>query len=93
MPQRAATPPLVQNGDATVYLVLDDFRELGSRPDDSRRSYPVNIDIPCAGGLQCRRGLGGDVCSDVARKVLTRARELDDELPASVRTLVERAWG
>ena len=30
MPQRAATPPLAQNGDSTVYLVLDDFGALGS---------------------------------------------------------------
>jgi hypothetical protein len=30
MPQHAATPPLAQGRDGTVYLVLDDFGELGS---------------------------------------------------------------
>jgi len=33
MAQRAATPPLAQCRDGTVYLVLDDFGELGpARP-------------------------------------------------------------
>jgi hypothetical protein len=32
MPQRAATPPLAQGRDGTVYLVLDDFGELGTDP-------------------------------------------------------------
>jgi hypothetical protein len=59
MPQRAATPPLVQNGDATVYLVLDDFREFGSVFQETGRAkadlttvvadlLPGHIDIPCA---------------------------------------------
>jgi len=30
MLQRAATPPLAQGRDGTVYLVLDDFGEFGS---------------------------------------------------------------
>jgi hypothetical protein len=30
MPQRAAPPPLAHGRDGTVYLVLDDFGELGS---------------------------------------------------------------
>jgi hypothetical protein len=36
-------------------------------------------------------GWARDVSTDIARKVVTRARELDEELPASVCTFVERA--
>ena len=38
-----------------------------------------------------REGWARDVSADIARKVVTRARELDDELPAAVRDFVERA--
>jgi hypothetical protein len=36
-------------------------------------------------------GWARDVSADIARQVLTYARELDDELPAAVRDFVERA--
>jgi hypothetical protein len=37
------------------------------------------------------KGWARDVSADIAREVRTRARELDDELPATVRDFVERA--
>jgi hypothetical protein len=36
-------------------------------------------------------GWARDVSADIAREVRTRARALDDELPAAVRDFVERA--
>jgi len=36
-------------------------------------------------------GWARDVSADIARKVVSRARELDAELPAAVRDFVERA--
>jgi hypothetical protein len=42
MPQRAATPPLAQGRDGTVYLVLDDFGELGSA---FRETDPARADL------------------------------------------------
>ena len=56
MPQRLAMPPLAHSRDGTVYLVLDDFGELGrayretdaAQADSWPISCPVSIDIPCA---------------------------------------------
>ena len=36
-------------------------------------------------------GWARDVSADIARKVVTRARELEQDLPAAVRDFVERA--
>jgi hypothetical protein len=99
MPQRAA-PPLAQKGDDTVYLVLDDFGELGTayREIDAAKADLTTVVADLLSG-QYRRvvafntaeGWARDVSTDIARKVVTRARELDEELPASVCTFVERA--
>jgi hypothetical protein len=45
MPQRAASPPLAQGRDHTVYLVLDDFGELGSafRETDPAKAHLTTI--------------------------------------------------
>jgi hypothetical protein len=103
MPQHAATPPIAQGRDGTVYLMLDDFGELGSayretdaaksRPGDGRRRSLIRSisTSPARGGLEHRRGLGRDVSADTARKVLNYARDLDQVLPAAVRDFVERA--
>jgi hypothetical protein len=59
MPQRAAPPPLTHGRDGTVYLVLDDFGELGSayRETDAAQAdlttvvadlLSGHIDFPCA---------------------------------------------
>jgi hypothetical protein len=37
-------------------------------------------------------GWARDVSADIARRILTRARELEQELPAAVRDFVERVY-
>ena len=103
----AATSPLAHRPEGTVYLVLDDFGELGRayRETDAAQadlktvvaallsspiSCPVNIDIPCAlVAFNTAEGWARDVSADIARRLVTRARELH-ELPAAVRNFVER---
>jgi hypothetical protein len=103
MPQRATTPPLAQKGDGTVYLVLDDFGELGTayRETDAAKAHLTTVVADLLSGqyrhplrvvaFNTAEGWARDVSADIARKVVTRARELDDELPAAVRDFVERA--
>jgi hypothetical protein len=103
MPQRAASPPLAQGRDGTVYLVLDDFGELGSafRETDPARADLTTVVADLLSGqyrhplrvvaFNTAEGWARDVSADIARKVVTCARELDEELPASVCTFVERA--
>src|SRR6266571_5776161 len=45
MPQRSATPPRAQSRDGTVYLVLDDFGELGRayRETDAAQADPKTV--------------------------------------------------
>jgi hypothetical protein len=45
MAQRAATPPLAHSRDGTVYLVLDDFGELGRayRETDAAQADPKTV--------------------------------------------------
>jgi hypothetical protein len=102
MAQHAASPPLAHSRAGTVYLVLDDFGGLGwvsreptrlkptPRPS-SPISYPVNIGIPSAWWRSTSPRAARDVSADIAREVRTRARELEQELPAAVRDFVERA--
>jgi hypothetical protein len=103
MPQRAASPPLAQGRDRTVYLVLDDFGELGSA---FRETDPAQADLTTVVAdllsdqyrhplrvvaFNTAEGWSRDVSADIARQVVTRARELDRDLPAAVRAFVERA--
>ena len=101
MPQRTAMPPLPHSRDSTVYLVLDDFDELGSAycETDAAKADVTTVVADLLSG-QYRHPLrvvafntaGGsrDVSADIARKVLNCALELDHELPAAVRDFVER---
>jgi hypothetical protein len=103
MPQHAATPPLAHSRDGTVYLVLDDFGELGRayRETDAAQADLKTVIADLLSG-QCRHpvrvvafntaeGWARDVSADIAHQVVTRALELDDKLPAAVRDFVERA--
>src|SRR5258708_1090324 len=102
MPQRAATPPLAENRDSTVYLVLDDFGALGSayRETDAVKADLTTAVADLLSG-QYRHplrvvafntnGWARDVSADIARKVLACTLELDHDLPAAVRDFVERA--
>src|SRR6266487_4255488 len=103
MAQRSAIPPLAQCHDGTVYLVLDDFGELGRgyRETDAAQTDAQNVVADLLSGqyrhplrvvaFNTAEGWARDVSADIARQVLNCARELDDELPAAVRDFVERA--
>jgi hypothetical protein len=98
-------PPLAHSNDGTVYLVLHDFRELGSAygETDARRAKPETVIANLLSGqyrhplrvvaFNTAEGWARDVSADIARQVLAGAREFDHELPAAVRALVERACG
>jgi hypothetical protein len=103
MPQRTAMPPLPHSRDGTVYLVLDDFGELGSayRETDAAKADLTTVVADLLSGqyrhplrvvaFNTAEGWSRDVSADIARQVVTRARELDRDLPAAVRAFVERA--
>jgi hypothetical protein len=89
MPRRAATSPLVPSTDSTVYLVLDCATDLHTLVSDllsSRYRRPLR-------GVAFDTVDGGtrDVTAEIAREVLSRALELDRELPAALRDFLERA--
>ena len=97
MPQRTAMPPLAHSRDGTVYLVLDDFGELGSayRETDAAKADVTTVVADLLSGqyrhplrvvaFNTADGWARDVSADIARKVLNCALELDHELPAAVR--------
>jgi hypothetical protein len=103
MPQRAAPPPLAQYPDGTVYLVLDDFGALGCayRETDAAKANLTTVVADLLSGqyrhplrvvaFSTAGGWARDVSTDIAHQVVTRARELDQDLPAAVRDFVERA--
>lgn len=104
MAQRLAMPPVAHNDDGTVYLVLDDFGELGRayRETDASQADRKTVVADLLSGqyrhplrvvaFNTAEGWARDVSADIARQVLTCARELDDELPAAVRDFAERAY-
>src|SRR5215472_4300753 len=101
MPQRAATPPLAHSRGGTVYLVLEDFGELGRayRETDAAQADPKTVVADLLSGqyrhplrvvaFNTAEGWARDLSADIARQVLTRARELEHEWPAAVRDFVE----
>ena len=103
MPQRSATPPRAQSRDGTVYLVLDDFGELGRayRETDAAQADPKTVVADLLSGqyrhplrvvaFNTAEGWARDVSADIARRLRTCARALEQELPAAVRDFVERA--
>jgi hypothetical protein len=103
MAQQAATPPLAHSRDGTVYLVLDDFGELGRayRETDAAQAGPEDVIADLLSGqyrhpqrvvaFNTAEGWARDVSADIARQVLSCARELQQQLPAAVRAFVERA--
>jgi len=102
MAQYAAATPLAQRPDGTVYLVLDDFGELGSayRETDAAQTDPKTVVADLLSGqyryplrvvaFNTAEAWARNVSADIARQVLTRARELDEEMPPAVRDFVER---
>ena len=103
MAQQAAPPPLAHSRDGTVYLVLDDFGELGRayRETDAAQADPKTVVADLLSGqyrhplrvvaFNTAEGWARDVSADIACHVLSCATELDHELPPAVRDFVERA--
>src|SRR6266542_4447921 len=103
MAQRSAIPPLAQCHDGTVYLVLDDFGELGRgyRETDAAQAGAKTVIADLLSdqsrhplrvvAFNTAEGWARDVSADIAREVRTRAREFEQELPAAVRDFVKRA--
>ena len=89
MPRRVATPPVPQSSDSIVYLVLDcaaDLQTLISDLFSGRYRHPLRVVA-----LDTADGGTRDVSAETARKVLSRAVDLDRELPAAARDFLERA--
>jgi hypothetical protein len=87
MAQRSAMPPLAQCRDGTVYLVLDDFGELGRayRETDAAQAGAKTVIADLLSGqyrhllrvvaFNTAEGWARDVSADIAREVaLVRAR-------------------
>jgi hypothetical protein len=101
MPQCSPPLPLAHDRDCTVYLVLDDFGELGRayRETDAAQADPKTVVADLLSGqyrhplrvvaFNTAEGWARDVTADIARQVLACARE--HELPPAVRGFVERA--
>ena len=97
------TTLLVPTPDGTVYLVLDDFAEFGRawRETDLTQADLQTVVANLLAGqyehplrvvaFNTTEGWARDATADVARKVLTRASELDHHLSPAVRAFVERA--
>jgi hypothetical protein len=106
MPQRTAMPPLPHSRDGTVYLVLDDFGELGRayRETDAAQadlktvvadllSSPISYPVDI--DIPCAwwpstPPRAGRATSAQTSRARFCALELDHELPAAVRDFVER---
>ena len=103
MPQRTAMPPLPHSRDGTVYLVLDDFGELGRayRETDAAKADLTTVVADLLSGqyrhplrvvaFNTAEGWARDFSAEIARQILNCAVERDRELPATVRDFVERA--
>ncbi len=96
-----ATLPLSPSRDGTVYLVLDDFGQLGRayRETDPAEADLTTVVADLLSGqyrhplrvvaFNTAEGWARDVTAEIAREVLARAGE--SELPLAVREFVERA--
>ncbi len=100
---KTMTPPLAPSHDGTVYLVLDDFGHLGRayRETDPAEADLATVVADLLSGqyrhplrvvaFNTTEGWARDVTSDIAREVLARAIEVDDNLPPHVRDFMVRA--
>jgi len=98
------TLPLVPSHDGTVYLVLDDFGQLGRayRETDPAEADRKTVVADLMSGqyrhplrvvaFNTAEGWARDVTAEIARELLARAAELDhDLLDHDLADLVERA--
>jgi hypothetical protein len=89
MPRRLASPPLAQDNESSVYLVLDCAADLQTVVSDllsGRYRYPLRVVAFNTADAGMR-----DVTAEIAHEVLSFAVDLDRELPIAVRDFLERA--
>src|SRR4051812_21991215 len=102
MRQMPPSPSLVPNADGTVYMVLDDFGNLGAAyretdPDDCDRTAVIRdllqgqFHNPVSViAFNTAEGWSADVSEEIARAVLERARAEDATIPRRVQAFCER---
>jgi len=100
MPRK--TTALVHRGAGTIYLVLDDFGDLGQayRETDPAAADRQTVVADLLSGeyrhplrivaFNTAEGWARDVSADIAGEVLARAAESYQELPGPVRDFVDR---
>ena len=102
---RNVSPPLVPAFDVTVYLVLDDFGQLGrayvETSEDDADKEPVvrhliegqynNLQRVVA--FNTAEGWARDVSEDIAREVRNRTEARGEGLPLGARDFLERHLG
>ena len=107
MPRSSWTPSIVPNGDdnQTVYLVLDDFGDLGRaycETDVERTGLEAVISDPLSGqyknpvrvvGFNTGEGWSEDVSADVARELRLRCDEQMRDVPFFLQDFVDRYEG
>jgi hypothetical protein len=104
--RRSFVPSIVPNGhDQTVYLVLDDFGQLGRayRETDAERTDLESIIAHLMSGqysnpvrvvaFNTAEHWAEDASEDVAREIMRRLDLAGDELPSSLEVFVERHVG
>jgi hypothetical protein len=102
--QRSESPPLTPGDDVTVYLVLDDFGNLGraSEADEEKADKETVIrDLLCGQYTNPVRvvvispveGWSRDVSADIAREVAARSWGECQPLPSGTKWFVEHHLG
>jgi hypothetical protein len=102
MRQIPMTPTLVPNAGGAVYIVLDDFGNIGAcyRETDDRDCDRASVIRDLLQGqfhnpirviaFNTAEGWSADVSEEIARAVLERARAEDETIPRRVEAFCER---
>jgi hypothetical protein len=102
MRQMSATPSVVPNADGAVYIVLDDFGDIGAsyRETDDRDCDRASVIRDLLQGqfhnpirviaFNTAEGWSADVSEEIARAVLERARAEEETIPRRVEAFCER---
>ena len=102
MRQMSATPSVVPNADGAVYIVLDDFGDIGAsyRETDAADCDRASIVRDLLQGqfhnpvrviaFNAAEGWSADASEEIARAVLECARAEGETLPSKVQAFCER---